>query len=1768
MILQAAYLFQVRPRRGLFKPGQPMTRQKTETQFCDTSNPETPRLKSPPKDIHSLYKVRQLKDIYTRLTKLLVHPDFQPRLLRSSYSFRGDVSTPFSNNNTQQMHDGSSREYSGKKTKKTRRTRRDLRNYPIFVTGNPPDLVRLAMEFGHVPFVDHLLHRGFRPRDLPEYFELIPILSIESDSDSTDNQDEMHYSVDPHVTLRQQTKTNRQLLKGRAAELNRIWEQMRTANQELIDACSEADIDEVMRVLDAALVHSRPALDRPSHQQGEPKSIFRSEGDLNSTLKSKGKQRHLGDSESHMQYNFTSSGSVAYGRESDTLFVFEGAGVSSSSHHGSIAHSRNRTTTTESDFILKEDATSYKELDPATAYRAIFQPRQRVDSESSQNHHRSLSQISNYTLGQETLESQSHMPWVDGRALTSALLAVCLRRNGYESEEAEAIEESKAVPIVNEILKYDCMLTAQSLGQAVLSVAYSRPPNSIKRAYERRLKVLGKKPGHGRDYVHYSNRLDQSAITILEGSGRLGVMDLLMERIGPREWLKLIKSYLQRREFDDLAVILELCPFKGQQLEARDKTAEREYQSHNRVVSNDETSRRRQQARELICHETGICGVGTRMAQFSGRGPGQSSYNVSSTLHESSRIVFTGSGTRFSNTYMLPRGGFRGIGGNTSSHSSSVGNSAHSMDSEESFQESEDDGHQSILDEENHQYEFMPLQSQHQHSIDNDNHVYGNRDSIEYGNELGDNDEDDFNDVHDSSLAFGGVGSSTTSSSRPGPGIVGIAIQVQAPGYIMGSLLKMGFRFFSICDLSVSDTHPLALQFRQQEKMNKLLIEFCMAPNFDDMSSSNESQAPNKKLSGQKNRRKRDRCIYDESDKEYYAQATERFLYPAASYPARGATSIPAFPIHHPRSATGGSENFEKQQLSRTSHMNSNTDAAQGQLALLPTTRTSEVEPLQPQPQASALSPSNRLQFVLPAMQLGESFESIATAATTVAATSSNLLESQPAPIQTSGLLPVLPSAAFGRTQYTRSGLAKSMPLPIRASMIEARRLSGLSISAFMNNEMEDEVPTYHNMLAETTKRRVREHLNSEYIDLVTVGICLHQICFHKKGMLLSIVLDHRLLIAQDALSGAVQVAASVGWKRGLEILLMEHGDMEAEIDPVVTTKSDSVHSSASVKWDHATSEQLNFVKPRVNRGNSTTDNVSAPTRPRSTTTGGMEPLAGRGLRRHRSDGSRLARPASTSYSPTWDNGISRSLGGTSSHSFDENSRPSFDFTDMGVHEHHYQFPTLVPQILGSVVPTTRSSSLKVKLSSLLSSGGSTSNLNLRKKQKMSQVCSPKGNPGGSSSFNLACQEFEARKAQPSVIFLSTADLHSTPSVMMQRKNRNAVIALMAATARNDPALVHWLIESFADIKIAHIMQALMIACDRGYVRVVQTLVGSENIDKGTEISEPTASSRQLFRQWLRLQFQKIIEMTLVKSSLKEVNTKATSTEGVDPVRKRFDSFPFIFLMEASPVFRHYYQILNTLSSSQFMIKERNGSRSRSRSRNRTSPSTPGHSENLDTFFNVQNTSPFTFTDVTSPLRLHRRQQQDQQVSTESSSRPLRSQRIRNRSKPAQEIKQEIIRIMLDPLLEVFGSISFRKALDKMPKDCWWPVDHDVRLIVDQEARKVMVEIITTMKRQQKYLLKQQSRRRDQKLQQDGQYPQLTQRHQHVPREEPKTKRDSANEAKVDKKRWSERWHKVRRWATLKKKSAADAPAKGNYREKQEKVETKAAKSFFGSLRL
>ncbi|ORZ11023.1 hypothetical protein BCR41DRAFT_398192 [Lobosporangium transversale] len=886
LILQASHLFQIRPRRSRIQPP-----------LSDRSSSLPPQ--SQP-DIHSLYKDRQLNDIIARLTRILTHPEFQPRLMRSSYSFRHHIidvphhqvrqrpqrtGARITADNQPSIH----QYYAEAVFKRTKRRRRDLLDYPIFTTGDPPDLVRLAIEFGYTPFVDHLLHRGFRPRDLPEYFSMIPFLPVETITTVPDHE----------ATIKS------------LEELNCIWGCMRVSNQELMESCSRADLDAVFKVLDATLISPRPSLDVLKSAQSDREHSAASKVD-------KGKQRHSCYDEGWIHHDHRhdsmSVEPAAHRLGEDDMMFAAGVGAGPSvSQQASSLHSRSRTVIAEdiASAPIEQNVPVIMPMPPeasglSTAYgptyrSAIFQSRQRVDSDSSLEQYSPLSD-------QGRSESKLHMPWVDGRALTSALLAICFRRDGYGSEEAEALEESRAVPIVSEILKYDCMLTAQALGQAVLGAAYSRSPGSLKRAQERRQQFLRKQRYDQRGPSSSSNSQPNPASQksldsreyLGDGKGSICVMDLLMERIGPRH-----------------------------------------------LLSNFQQDHRRQQARELICREAGICGIGTRLSYFNGQGIGQASYNVSSTLHNASRTLFTGSGTRFTNSYMLPRGGFRGFGGNSSSHSSSVENAGNYEAGS---------GEPLIAIQKKRAFGVPPPSKLTLYLVQR---AIGSQLSIQTML---------FLIQIWRSVALEAVLIKLASWPR----YCGIAIQVQAPEHIVKALLKMGFRFFSICDLDIRRSPPLALQFREQERMNRQLIEFYQA-------SKRVGLAP------------------------------LQFYYPQ---------------IHH--LGSGSNTIIGTYMFGKTS--------------------------------SSAQPPSDRSQFVLAPIQLGESIEQITSAI--------NYL-----------------------------GLDVGQPIRQAAAT-----------------------------------------------------------CFQQKELLLKVLLDHRLLIAQDALSGAVQVAASVGWKRGLEILLMENGEWRRILILVTTT--------------------------------------------------------------------------------------------------------------------------------------------------------------------------------------------------------------------------------------------------------------------------------------------------------------------------------------------------------------------------------------------------------------------------------------------------------------------------------------------------------------------------------------------------------------------------------------------------------------------------------------
>ncbi|OAQ35111.1 hypothetical protein K457DRAFT_27909 [Linnemannia elongata AG-77] len=2007
MILQAAHLFQVRPRRGHRETTpsqqppppnqtaatkaavhlpftQPHSLPPTASASSSTTSPlihpsSHPSLLSRVTDVHTLYRDRQLLDIIERLTRLLLHPDFQPRLMRSAYSFRNHdqlfLPSPlhsYYDDNDHQRRSSLASSHHDQPTstnapmptvnmRRKRRTPRDMQDYPIFLTGNPPDLVRLAIEFGHVPFVDHLLYRGFRPRDLPEYFSLIPFLTPPASEDSLsatlsatdmDNPstarrrrntdasmsggDQATSTAFAATTDRHGTSSSRReskdqneqrnrdtaLLK-RSLELNQIWECMRLASQELMDACSRADFDAVLKVLDSILVKPRLSLEESAAQDAAPAPARDADDDEVEYLTGStghgvdryGKRRQSSLDPIQSRHDSIGTGSEARFLDDDpamtaTMQEMSGAGVgTSSSHRASAVSVPSRDRTLESSDGV-----------PSVIHRSsLFRPRSRVSSDGGcttsdsnddnqsqcqyqfQQHPTSdtFSGSDNTTNKDDDMDPPPHMPWIDGRALTSALLAVCFRRDGYESPEAELDEELRAVPIVKEILKYDCMLTAQSLGQAVLGVAYSRSTGSLKRAREQRL--LWRKQ---RLYPH--RRQDQSVSgssshsrrgsiaqgvagsdTSAAGAGDMGVqgvgltesvMDLLLERIGPREWLKLIKCYLQRQEFEDLAIVLERCPFKGPQLETRNKDQQQDKKQQQRPYSgpggisfgragagggyNNNTTGTaggsllsphqgeydRQRAREMICRETGICGVGTRIGLFNGRGSGQASFNVSSTLYEASRVLFTGSGTRFSHSYMLPRGGFRGIGGNSSGHTGSPNNSTasqvagaaeslHAVDDQEmpvphmaatgvseSNQTPPSSSHQQQrqqqipLQTNSQDQDNQPPQFQTMHYEVNDNHD-SDESSIDSDDDLyGDEEDDPESNIeqfesHDSNFAFGGVGSSTTSSSRPGPGIVGIAIQVRAPENILNALLKMGFRFFSICDLSISDSrHPLALQFRQQEKMNRQLIEFCMVPNLERLNDvgvgaeeSGGGKGEKKGKGGRKGRKfdRRDESRYDEADREAHALVVQAFLYPAANNPTRGWSSIPALPTmmssisQRIRTVSGGylaspspsSPTPAAVAVLPVSAPPSPSAATTSSSAPAPASTTSNTGPSNAGP--SMLTPSNRLQFVLPPMQLGDSFESISTIVKFADQQNPDLEvpSSNPTapttPINTTAVIndfndgsPSQSTLTQGR--YRQSGFATSTPLPIRTSMVEKRLSAGSTFFAIHNNNNNSNSSNsagYHiphspnsstslasaaihfanqqRMLLEATRRRVRETLRSDYMDLMTVGICLYQACYHEKETLLTVLLEHRLLIAQDALTGAVQVAASVGWKRGLELLLVQCGDMEAEIEPVVTTTSEYVHLGSSMKWDHATAVQVfpNGRREPGSAGSGGRSNIpgslGARRGARVAAAGGLEGLVTRGLRRHRSDGSRLNRFGDGLFGSSA-GGPSYTTGDVAERPAALNRRASFELSRLPIFQSGVfstsptsESPTAPVQspLMEPVIPSARSSSLRSKLSSLIPNlaiaSGSTTDLSQKPTTKNKQQPPTQQPPNAISA--LFTKTAHRPDQPPAILMLSTSGLWSLPTVMMQRKSRNAVVALMAACTRNDPALVTWLIETFADIKVVHIMQALMIACDRGLLRVVKALLGgpldavSDGHEGGSGKKKATlgkrkkdataaaGSSRSLFRRWLAFQYQQILDMTqqsvptssssmtippagsgvAEQNNEKHDETTASTVNRTDPEGDstdlpRFDSFPFVFLMESSPLFRHYYQTLNTLSSCQFMMKRSgvhpvNGARTtatasagsplsssgaQQQQQQSSAPEHDGENNNPPRSSSSAPTAAEAGTTATTfpPMTpLQRRASASASTSYHPSSSPqppkqTPASQLRQTQVSPQDIKREIIRLMLAPILETLGPISVRKALDRLPKDSWWPLDHDVRTMVDQEARKDMVAVVMAMKRRQK----------------------------------------------------------------------------------------------------
>ncbi|KAG0017096.1 hypothetical protein BGZ81_010917 [Podila clonocystis] len=1678
MVLQAAFLFQIRPQRGHREqpPMSPVYNQNSYHPKNSSSASYPHHAAAPPrKDLYVIYRDRELQDIISRLSTLLTHPEFHPRLMRCSYSFR-------------HHHDHDhTLSRSGKQPQRRReRTRRDLYDYPIFLTGNPPDLVRLAIEFGHVPFVDHLLSRGFRPRDLPEYFTMIPFMMPESDDvldldeDCTEvfGLNHQDSEIETKRTVARAMHQQRQaVMMKRSLELSQIWECMRIANQELMDACSRADLAAVMKVLDSTLVSPRVALDDPAELEQlwlDPRPEY----------KGKGKQKAASDPvededmlEGQSRHDSIGTGSVEH---DDNIHEVIGAGVGRMFAQETSASRQPPSFGTprfpgSPGSINVQQGSSLKSPQPSSStqplliHRAsIFKLRERVESTSGYAPSSGSSDPDLYsktftnTDTNKPSSNQLHQPWIDGRALTSALLAICFRRDGVESPQDQAAEEAKAVPIIQEILKYDCMLTAQALGQAALGVVYSRPLGSLKRAQQSKRR-LSKRPKS--DVDQEMNEFD--GVT---------AMDLLMERMGPREWLKLIKCFLQRREFEDLAVILEQCPFKGSQLETKEKAP---FKSHADSGSTSLASlsnagstsslgaalgQRNQSdttiVRELLCRETGICGVGTRLNNFTGRGIGHTSCHVSSTLHESSRVLFTGSGTRFNHSFMLPRGGFRGIGGNSSGHTGAASNHGQTMETE-SYHGAEESpsGGVGVGDQAN----MATPRSYHAGGPprSHDDRDQDDEDDEEVEEEMGVSQNQD--DAQDSNLAFGGGGSSTTSSSRPGPGIAGIAILVQAPDHILKALFKMGFRFFSICDLSISDTrHPLALQFRHQEKVNRQLIEFCMVPNLDghggleqDWAEVDEAREDSghaeevlTKNQGRRRRRHQRQVEIDPSDFQHHTEAVHKFLYPAANNPNRGSVSIPAFPslTRPPR----GARHLTTSEMS----------FASPRPPMHPTLHAPSPLPVvTPPPPPSttgqpSLTSSNELQFILPPIQLGESFESVTSLVATFDINNVVLDDEMP-PLRLR--FPPLPLKS---AKYSKSRLSKSMPLPIRASMIELRKIDGESSFFFggMYDEEDEEeaeearrkaVESHRRMVQETTTRRVREHLSSDYIDLMTVGICLYQACYHRKEHLLSVLLEHRLLIAQDALTGAVQVAGSVGWKRGLEILLMQHGDMEAEVEPIVTTNSEHVHLGTSMKWDHASAAQLypggnTGSIGNMHQGNRTFHNYTEGgnhstegAHGSSNTTRSLDGLLGRGLRRHRSDGGGLeqlfrnnSNNSSTSQPQQLPPPPPRRA------SFDFSRTPLF-FSSSSLASESSVPPSLFsPALPGSASAAPRlpvevpmegdqHRSFKSKLSMLLpsisftgSSSASSSHFppNFPTKKQLETRRGSLGSLGGmvtttttaATGGGLYPITTTTEVSSTTMVMLSASGLWSLPNTMMLRKSRNAVVALMAACTRNDPSLVRWLVESFADIKVSHIMQALMIACDRGLVRVAKVLVGIRSSRQNSNQHQEHNKSRILFREWLESQRQRILALTTSWSS------PAATPEG-----SNHDSFPFLFLMESSPLLRHYFQILNTLSTCQFMFWK---------------PPTPKPS---------------------------------------STTRALR--------RTPQEVKYSLIQVLLSPLLDVLGPIAIRKALNRMPKDCWWPVDSDVRAAIDQEASRAMVYLASAIRHQRK--VQQQSNRKRQKRQ-------------------------------------------------------------------------------------
>ncbi|KAF9420392.1 hypothetical protein BGZ94_009127 [Podila epigama] len=1958
MILQAAYLLQIRPQRGCRSEQSQTPISPTQHHQNSYLNKSTSRVcylplsaSTPQKDLYVTYRDHELKDIIRRLTKILVHPEFHPRLMRCSYSFRHRQhhdSHPSHHNEHSSEPTTSTQQAQKTMTSRKRqeRKRRDLYDYPIFITGNPPDLVRLAIEFGHVPFVDHLLSRGFRPRDLPEYFGMIPFMMPESDTLlELEGQISKGGNVNRQVIEAKRAEAmarhqqRQAVMMQRSMELNQIWECMRASNQELMDACSRADLAAVRKVLDATLIHERVALDDPTELEQTWSETIPGPNDIKGKGKAKGKQRAGGqddllDDRSRQGSIGTSPDEFDDDERVEILGSGVGAGTGGSmstlesstrrqpqihitarhagprpAHHLDISQQQPNPLQQyippppPSYLPSSHSSAGFDPTQPLLIHRAsIFKMRERTESDvedeapsagTSSDHDRLSNYKGDYNNNNDIYvdhakdnHGSTHMPWVDGRALTSALLAICFRRNGVESSEAQAVEEAKAVAIMNEILKYDCMLTAQSLVQAALGVVYSRPRGSLKRVQQQRQQALQTKRHSGypkslqtpRDAPHTDHQsADDGRDTKHEGIG-LTAMDLLMERMGPREWLKLIKCYLQRREFEDLAVVLEQCPFKGPQLETREKapshqpdsgttstgSTSSDTSSHTSVSGtmprfmNQAHHQQHQQhgynnddpvpSRELICREAGICGVGTRLNQFTVRGIGQPSCQVSSTLHESSRVLFTGSGTRFSHTFMLPRGGFRGIGGNSSGHTRNASGSGYAQDADSNdnaggvgdeyasthaqpaFGIGGSDDNPSQFNQYLHPTPPNEF-SQPTHHYQADDGGEEEEEDEEEEEEDEDDDEEGVEDdeeeqgmsgIHpspegtqDSNLAFGGVGSSTTSSSRPGPGIVGIAIQVQAPEAILRALFKMGFRFFSICDLSIPDTrHPLALQFRHQEKVNRLLIEFCMVPNLDghggldrnedeDLEEENYSDeeggedydamvvdddeeyrrkvAAKRRRRQQQRRRRRQRNI-DPADLEHHRQAVQRFLYPAANNPNRGSVSIPILPSMVPErraSPNIGRTRVHRQQPRQQQPPRPPRPAAMSiPLPMAPETESTTPDGTEEGSStlarnAGTLTPSNRLQFVLPPVQLGESFGSIASLANfdlcdvvlgqdenkDLSVDNEDYINGRGVGNSSKHSTPRrsrYPPLALNSPLYAKSGLSKSMPLPIRASMIECRtRFEGsffhFGHPLYQNEAQQREdrrrtLEAQRRRVQETMTRRVRDHLTSEYVDLMTVGICLYQACYHRKEHLLKVILEHRLLIAQDALTGAVQVAGSVGWRRGLEILLVEQGDIEAEVEPVVVVTSEHVHLGTSMKWDHASAAQLyqgsgtlgsmqqsNRTLHHHNNNNYMDGSglISG-----SSTAGSGNGGFGYGLRRHRSDGGRIhqlytgegsssnslgiqqqqqpQQPPQQSQSPrraSFDYYSSSPLfsppgGYFSSPPMSDASSPSL-FSPVLPHSAAATV-TASPsrrgsesegEVLGGISGMgvvgesmlsagggggggtigngnrsgrRRRSVLKSKLSMLLPSShqakhstspssASVPGFQAPPSQKyretrrsslggmVTTTTTPAGGGAGGSLFPITTT---TEVSSTTMIMLSSSGLWSLPSTMMLRKSRNAVVALMAACTRNDPSLVRWLVETFADIKMAHVMQALMIACDRGLIRVVKVLVGVRRVPLTAAASQTHAHTRRyrggdgqrqsqegphrgrknrdLFRQWLEGQHQRILALTTSVTATAAATAAATAMSSAtspqhplapnpDPpvasttgsgsgsgstLASHHDSFPFLFMMESSPLFRHYYQILNTLSTCQFM----------------------------------------------------------------SWKPPAASAKTRALQRAPLEIKYELIQILLTPLLEVLGPISLRKAINRMPKDCWWPMDEDVRSVIDEEASRAMVILASELRLQKK----------------------------------------------------------------------------------------------------